>query len=40
MKKFIWKTKGQTLLWLSDKVKKSKVPFLLTFKLCDFRKKT
>ena len=29
MKKFIWKTKGQTLLWLSDKVKKSKVPFCL-----------
>ena len=39
MKKFIWKTKGQTLLWLSDKVKKSKVPFLLTFKLCDWKKK-
>ena len=37
MKKFIWKTKGQTLYWLSDKVKKSKVPFLLTFKLRNWK---
>ena len=38
MKKFIWKTKGQTLLWLNKKVNKSKIPSLVTYKLNDWKK--
>ena len=33
MKNFIWKTKGQTLLWLATLVNESNIPKLIVFKL-------
>ena len=31
MKKFIWRTKGQTLLWMKKRLKNSEIPYLIVF---------